>query len=275
MRSMFLRLTKNHKPSKDWLKFVKTSTAKTRIRQWIKKEEREQSITIGRDILEKELKEFNLNLNKHFSSGQLLDVVHKFSMNSLDDLLANIGYGKVSAKQVVNRLVPHLGIKGDRTAGLVQKIVHKIKRKKGDTGIKVKGMSDMLIRFAKCCHPLAGESVIGYITRGRGVTIHSKKCRHVRDVDPDRLVEVEWKPSKDMTYLARLKVTNIAKKGMLSNLSAIFTQNEANILDANVQTTIDKKGISTFTIEVSDYAQLRNIISKIKKIKEILKVERI
>ncbi len=267
--------SKNHKPSKDWLKFVKTSTAKTRIRQWIKKEEREESITIGRDILEKELKKFNLNLTKHFSSEQLLDVVHKFSLNSVDDLLANIGYGKVSAKQVLNRLVPHLGIKEDKTEGLVQKIVHKIKRKKGDTGIKVKGMSDMLIRFAKCCHPLAGESVIGYITRGRGVTIHSKKCRHIQDVDPDRLVEVEWEPSEDMTYLAKLKVTNIAKKGMLSTLSAIFTQSEANILDANVQTTIDKKGISTFTIEISDYAQLRDIISKIKKIKEVLKVERI
>ena len=267
--------SKNHKPSKDWLKFVKTSTAKTRIRQWIKKEKRKESIAIGRDILEKELKKFNLNLTKNFSNEQFLNVVYRFSLNSVDDLLANIGYGKISAKQVLNRLVPHLGIKEDKTEGLVRKIVHKIKRKKGDTGIKVKGMSDILIRFAKCCNPLAGETVVGYITRGRGVTIHSKKCRHIRDVDPDRLVEVELEPSEDTTYLAKLKVTNIAKKGMLSNLSAIFTQNEANILDANVQTTIDKKGISTFTIEVSDYAQLRDIISKIKKIKEVLKVERI
>ncbi len=267
--------SKNHKPSKDWLNLVKTSTAKTRIRQWIKNEEREESIAIGRDILGKELKKFNLNLTRHFNSEQLLDVVHRFSLNSVDDLLANIGYGKVSAKQVLNRLVPHLGIKEDKTEGLVQKVVHKIKRKKGDKGIKVEGMSDMLIRFAKCCHPLAGESVIGYITRGRGVTIHSRKCRHIRNVDPDRLVEVEWEPSKDMSYLARLKVTNIAKKGMLSHLSTIFTQNEANILDASVQTTIDKKGISIFTIEVSGYDQLRDIILKIKKIKEVLKVERI
>jgi len=136
-------------------------------------------------------------------------------------------------------------------------------------------MSDILIRFAECCHPLAGESVIGYITRGRGVTIHSRKCRHIKNVDPERLVEVEWEPSEDVSYVARLKVTNIAKKGMLSSLSAIITQGEANILDANVQTTIDKKGISTFTVEISDYTQLREIISKIKKIKEVLKIERI
>ncbi len=125
--------SKNHKPSKDWLKFVKTSTAKTRIRQWIKKEEREESITIGRDILEKELKKLNLNLTRHFNSEQLLDVVHRFSLTSVDDLLANIGYGKVSAKQVLNRLVPHLGIKKDKTEGLVQKVVHKIKKKKRGT----------------------------------------------------------------------------------------------------------------------------------------------
>jgi len=131
--------SKNHKPSKDWLKFVKTSTAKTRIRQWIKREERKESITIGRDILEKELKKFNLNLTKHFSNEHFLDVVHRFSLNSVDDLLANIGYGKISAKQVLNRLVPHLGIKEDKTEGLVQKIVHKIKRKREIPELKLKG----------------------------------------------------------------------------------------------------------------------------------------
>jgi len=267
--------SKNHKPSKDWLNFVKTSTARTRIRQWIKKEERKESIAIGRDILEKELKKFNLNLSRQFRNERLLDVVHRFSLRSVDDLLANIGYGKVSAKQVLNRLMPHLEIKEGKSEGFVQRIVHRIRRKKGDIGIKVKGMSDMLIRFGKCCHPLPGEPAIGFITRGRGVTIHTRDCRHIRDVDPYRLVEVEWEPSEDVSYVARLKVTNISKKGMLADISAIFAQSEANIVDADVQTTIDKKGISTFTIEVSDYGQLRDIISKIKKIKEVLKVERI
>ena len=267
--------SKNHKPSKDWLNFVKTSTARTRIRQWIKREEREGSIPIGRDILEKELKKVNLSLSKLISNEQILDVVHRFSLKNVDDLLAGVGYGKISAKQVLNRLIPPLEIKEDRSEGLVQKIVHRIKRKKAETGIKVKGMSDILIRFGNCCQPLPGEPVIGFITRGRGVTIHAKDCRYTRDIDPDRLVEVEWERSEDVSYLARLKVTNISKKGMLANISAIFAQSEANIVDADVQTTVDKKGISTFTIEVSDYDQLRDIISKIKKIKEVLKVERI
>lgn len=267
--------SKNHKPSKDWLNLVKTSVARTRIRQWIKREEREESVAIGRGILEKELRKVNLNLSRLINNEQISDVIHRFSLKSVDDLLATVGYGKISAKQVLNRLIPPLEIKKDKSEGLVQKIVHRIKRKRGETGIKVKGMSDMLVRFGKCCHPLPGEPVIGFITRGRGVTIHAKACRHIRDVEPDRLVEVEWQRSEDVNYLARLKVTNISKQGMLANLSSIFAQNEANIVDADVRTTVDKKGISTFTIEVSDYNQLRDIISKIKKIREVLKVERI
>jgi GTP pyrophosphokinase len=267
--------SKNNKPSKDWLNFVKTSTAKTRIRQWIKKQEREESIAIGRDILERGLKKHNLNFSRLIKTDQLLEVVERFSLKNIDDLLAGIGYGKISARQVLNHLVPSLASRKDKSEGFVQKIYHRIKRKKGEGGIKVKGMSDILIRFGNCCHPLPGEPVIGFITRGRGVTVHAAGCRYIRDAENDRLVEVEWEPAEEVNYLARLKITNISRKGMLATLSAIFTQNEANIVDAEVQTTVDKKGISTFTIEVSNYDQLRNIISNIKQIKEVLKVERI
>jgi guanosine-3',5'-bis(diphosphate) 3'-pyrophosphohydrolase len=267
--------SKHHKPSKDWLSFVKTPTARSRIRQWIKQEERVESIAIGRDMLEKEFRKFNLSASKQLKGDEILDVVRSFSLNTVEDLVANIGYGKISPRQVLNRLVPPLEIKDARGQGLVQKLVHRIKKRKEAAGIRVKGMSDMLVRFGKCCHPLPGEPVIGFVTRGRGVTIHARGCRFIRDVDHDRLVEVEWERSQEVNYLARLKVTNISKKGMLAELSAIFAQNEANIVDADVQTTVDKKGISTFTLEISDYDQLRNIIAKIKKVKEVLKVERI
>jgi GTP pyrophosphokinase len=116
---------------------------------------------------------------------------------------------------------------------------------------------------------------VGFITRGRGVTVHTRNCRYLDNVDPDRLVEVEWEPSEGVNHLAKLKVTNISKKGILSTISTILSQNEANIVNAEIQTTVDKKGISTFTIEVSDYRQLKEIISKIKTIKEVLKVERV
>jgi len=243
--------SKHHKPSKDWLSFVKTSTARTRIRQWIKQEEREESIAIGRDFLDRELRKFNLTLSRQLKGADMTEIAKQFSLKNVDDLLANIGYGKISAKQVINRLVPPLEIKDEKADGLVHKLVHRITRKREETGIKVKGMSDMLIRFGKCCHPLPGEPVIGFITRGRGVTIHAKNCRYIKQVEQDRLVEVEWERSKDVSYLARLRVTNISKKGMLASLSAVFAQNEANIVDADIQTTVDKKGVSTFTIEIS------------------------
>jgi len=267
--------SKNRKPSRDWLNFVKTSTARARVRQWIKKEEREESIAIGKNILEKELKKSRVHLSRQPNNEQLLDVADKFSLKTVDDLMASVGYGKISAKQILNRLLTAEGVKEDRPEGFVQKIVHKIQKKKEYKGIKIKGLSDMLIRFGKCCSPLPGEEIIGYITRGRGVTVHLKNCSYVRGADPDRLIEAEWENSEDINYIARLKITNIAKKGMLTDISAIFSQNEANILDADVHTTLDKKAISSFTVEVSDYMQLKNIISKIKSLKEVLKVERI
>jgi GTP diphosphokinase / guanosine-3',5'-bis(diphosphate) 3'-diphosphatase len=267
--------SKNSKPSKDWLKFVKTSTAKTRIRQWIKKQEQQDSISIGRDLLEKEIKKANLSISKQAREEQLQEVARRFSLNTVDDLFASIGYGKISAKQALNQLFPQPAIQEDESQGIIKKIAYKIKGKKEDAGIQVKGMSGILIRFGKCCHPLPGEPVIGFITRGRGVTVHAKNCHFLNDADPERLIEVEWKPSEGVNHLARLKVTNISKKGMLANISTILSQSEANIVNAELHTTVDKKGISTFTIEVTDYNQLKEIISKIKTIKEVLKVERI
>jgi GTP pyrophosphokinase len=267
--------SKNSNPSKDWLKFVKTSTAKTRIRQWIKKQEQQDSITIGKDLLEKELRKANLSISRRFRDEQFQEVAHRFSLNSMDDLLSSIGYGRISAKQVVNQFLSQAPVQKDASHGIVQKIVHRIKRKKDETGIRVKGMSGMLIRFGKCCHPIPGEPVIGFITRGRGVTVHAKNCRHLSNADSERMVEVEWESSEGMNHLAKLKVTNISKKGMLADISTILSQSEANIINAELHTTVDKKGISTFTIEVSDYNQLKEIIAKIKTIKEVLKVERI
>ncbi len=267
--------SKNTKPSKDWLNMVATSNARNKIRQWIKREERQESISIGKDILGRELKKRHIDLSKIINTDQFREMISKFSIKNADDLFASIGYGKISSRQVANRIIPSLEKKEERPDGLVRKLVHGIKRRREDEGIKVKGMSDILIRFGKCCKPVPGEPIRGFVTRGRGVTIHSKDCRFIRDVNPERLVEVEWENAKDLKHLAKLRITNISKRGMLTDLSAIFTRSDAYIVDATVHTTIDKKGVSTFTVEVSNYNQLRGIISKIKNLKEVLKVERL
>ena len=266
--------SKQH-PRKDWLDFVKTPRAKTKIRQWIKNQERDESIAIGKSILERALEQSNLTLPNIHKNEQIQAIAKDFSLLTIDDLLANVGYGKISVNQVLGRLRPRLGIEEEKPEGLVSKVVSRITRKKSTRGIKVKGLDDMLVRFANCCHPLPGEHVIGFITRGRGVTIHKHNCRHIFDADPQRIVEVSWEPSDQEVYIAKLKVTSIDKKGILADMSAIIAQKDANIIQADIKTTMDKKGVSFFTIEVEDYKQLEEIIGAMKKVENVLIVERL
>jgi len=180
-----------HHPSKDWLEFIKTPRARTKIRQWIMRQERDQSINLGREILEKSLEQSRVTLPNVAKSEQILAVAKDLSFNTVEDLLANLGFGRVSVKQVMTRLKPKLGIVEEEAySSLVSKMVSRIKRKKSTHGIRVKGVEEMLVRFANCCHPLPGEHVAGFITRGRGVTIHKYNCRHVLDAEPARVVEV-------------------------------------------------------------------------------------
>ena len=262
-------------PSKDWLESVKTPRAKTKIRQWIRNQERSESIALGKSLLEKALERDRLKLPNIMKNEQILSIAKEFSFHSVEDLIAQIGFGKISPRQVLGRLKPLLGIKDERPPGLVGKMVGRFKRRKGDYGIKVKGVSDMLIRFANCCHPLPGEPVIGFITRGRGVTVHQRNCSHILNADSERLVEVSWQASKEDIYLAKIRVTSVERKGVLSDISAILTQKDANIIEAQIKTTVDKKGISLFTIEVEDFNQLQNIMGAIKRIKNVLIVERL
>jgi len=264
-----------HHPSKDWLDVVKTSRAKTKIRHWIMRQEKDQSINLGKELLEKALDQSQLNLPNILKNEQIEAVAKDLSFHSVPDLLANVGFGKVSANQVIGRLKPKLGIEEPLHTSIVSKMVSRIKRKRSTHGIKVKGVEDMLVRFANCCHPLPGEHVIGFITRGRGVTIHKYTCRHILDADPDRLVEVLWEPTDQDVYIANIKVTSMDKKGILADISAIMVQKDANIIQADVKTTMDQKGVSHFTIEVENYKQLQDIIGAIKKVKNVMIVERI
>ena len=266
--------SKKQHPHKDWLDFVKTPKAKNRIRQWIKNQEKDESIALGKSILEKALDHSNLKLTNISKNEQVSAIAKDFSLQTIDDLLANVGYGKISANQVIGRLKPRLGIEEDKPSGLVSKMVSRLTRKKSTKGIKVKGLDDMLVRFANCCHPLPGEHVTGFITRGRGVTIHKINCRHINDADPNRIVDVLWEPSNSDVYLARLKVTSVDKKGILADISSIMSQKNANIIQAEIKTTIDKKGLSLFTIEVEDFSQLENIMGAIKRLRDVIIVER-
>ncbi len=266
----------NQKPSKDWLKFVKTSRAKTKIRQWFKTEEREKSIALGKEILEKELRKYNLQLAKFIKSGDLTKIATEFSFQTVDDLIAAIGYGKITVNQVIGKIVPQEKIeqKEPKEEGHIKKLLKKITRAPRDA-ILIKGIDNIMVRYAGCCNPVPGDKVVGFITRGRGVTIHSADCQRALDNDPERRVEVEWDLSKEYIYPVKIRILSEDKKGLLAEISNSFSMNEANIKNARVETTEDKKAISTFEVEIRDLNHLNKVIKAIEKIKGITRVERL
>jgi len=266
----------NQKPSKDWLKVVKTSRAKTKIRQWFTNEEREKSISLGKDILEKELRKYNLQQVKLIKSGDLAKVANEFSFQGVDDLIAAVGYGKVTANQIIGKILPQERLEQLREGqeeGRLKRLVKKITRGPKDA-LLIKGIDNVMVRYAGCCNPLPGDKVVGFITRGRGVTIHTSDCQNAKDDDPNRKVEVEWDSTKEYSYPVRIRIYSEDKKGLLAEISTSISSNEANITNARVDTIEDKKAVSTFEMEIRDLNHLKKVIKALEKIKGIDRVER-
>ena len=264
------------KPSKDWLKFVKTSRAKAKIRQWFTAEEREKSITLGKEILEKELRKYNLQQAKLIKSGDLAKVASEFSYQGVDDLIAAVGYGKVTANQIIGKILPQerLEQKEVQEEGHLKRLIQKVTRSPRDA-LLIKGIDNVMVRYAGCCNPVPGDKVVGFITRGRGVTIHSADCQNAMDDDPNRKVEVEWDSAKEYIYPVRIRIHSEDKKGLLAEISNSFSSHEANIKNAKVETTEDKKAVSTFEVEIRDLNHLNKVIKTLGKIKGIYRVERL
>ena len=266
----------NQKPSKDWLKLVKTSRAKTKIRQWFTVEEREKSINLGKDILEKELRKYDLQQTKLIKSGELAKVANEFSFQGVEDLIAAVGYGKVTANQIIGKILPQEKLeqqKEELEGGRIKHLIQKITRAPKDA-LLIRGIDNVMVRYAGCCNPVPGDKVVGFITRGRGVTIHTADCQNAIDDDPHRKVEVEWDSTKEYSYPVRIRIYSEDKKGLLAEISNSLSSNKANIKNARVDTTEDKKAIGTFEVEIRDLNHLNKVIRALEKIKGVHGVER-
>jgi guanosine-3',5'-bis(diphosphate) 3'-pyrophosphohydrolase len=266
----------NQKPSKDWLKFVKTPRAKTKIRQWFKSEEREKSVAIGKEILEREFRKYDLQQTKLMKSGELAKVAGEFSFQGTEDLVAAVGYGKVTANQIIGKLLPpeRLEQKEEQEESRLKSLLHKITRTGPKDSILIKGIDNVMVRYAGCCNPVPGERVVGFITRGRGVTIHTVDCQSMVDEDPNRKVEVEWDSTKGYSYPVRIRIYSDDKKGLLAEISVSLSSNEANITNARVETTDDRKAIGTFELQIRDLNHLKKVMKSLEKIKGVHRVER-
>ncbi|KFA91420.1 RelA/SpoT family protein [Archangium violaceum] len=285
-------------PSKDWLTFVKTSRAQQRIRAFIKQQQREKSLQLGRELLERELKRYQLNFNKLLKTGALKKTCEELGFRVEDDLLVALGYGKVVPNQVIVRVVPpeklaassgdgkptsaetqaqSSGGSSSMLPGLsrVTDFAKKLVGKQNSSGVQIGGVDDVLVRFGRCCNPVPGDPIAGFITRGRGVTVHTLGCDKALATDPERRVDVSWDVRGDFKRPVTLRVLTADRTGLLADISNTFSKKGVNISQANCRATGDDRAVNTFEVIISDLKQLTDLMRTIERLPGVFSVERI
>lgn len=274
--------SKTQHPSKDWLKFCITNRAKSKIRAYIRTEERKRSIEIGKELVEKEFRNKGLSTNKYLKEENTEDVQKLFKelkVANYEDLYIQIGFGKILATKVTEILAPQIKQETNinEEASFLSKVFKSAldKRKKSGSLIEVDGMDDLLVRFAKCCNPIPGDPIIGFISRGRGVTVHMSTCSKAYSVDSDRRVDVSWNKGTEVKRTTKIRIVSQDIPGLLKLMSEAFATQGVNISNAKIRTNKDKKAICIFEVTVKNTAQLLEVIKNLQKIKGILHVDRV
>jgi GTP pyrophosphokinase len=256
------------------LSSVKTSRAKARIRAWLKYIERSRSLTVGREILDRDLRRHRLDLKRIEKVGQLRSVAESFGLKDAEALIASIGYGKITSRQVLSRLLPDKQI--DAAVARRESTLRKLFRRMAgqSAGVQVSGVDDVMVHFGKCCNPLPGESILGFITRGRGVTVHATDCPRVLESDPQRQVDVVWESGSAGIRPVILEVKCVDKPGMLAAMTKAIGNAGVNISSAQVQSTPDKQALNRFEVMVETAAQLNGVMKAIGKVRGVSSVRR-
>jgi guanosine-3',5'-bis(diphosphate) 3'-pyrophosphohydrolase len=263
----------HHHPSRDWLQFARTTKARHKIRQWLKSAEREQSIALGKEILERELRKSGAGFQKLLKEGEELKrVTQELSFVRPDDLLAAIGHGKVSPGQVTSRLFKSAPAAAEEPA-LPQE--HEGRREMDQGGLRIKDLDDLLVRLANCCQPIPGDMIVGYITRGKGVTIHRADCPYLARTESFRHIPAEWDGDQHKLYPVNIQVVTVDKPGLLADITSALKMAEVNVTRAKVETTAERKGIAEFTIQVADQQHLEKVFAGLKRLKEVISVRRL
>ncbi len=268
--------TANQQPSKDWLKLVKTPRAKGRIRAWVKAQQSSRSVAVGREILERDLARHQLDLAKLRGEGTLRRVAEELGQKDEDTLLAAVGYGRVTAQQVLGKLLSpeELERRREKGEGRLQRLLRMVSRQT-KSGVQVSGVEDMLVRFGKCCSPLPGERITGFITRGRGVTVHALDCPKVLESDPQRRIDVQWEDGKGTPRPVRVEVTCIDQPGLLAAMSKAISSAGINITRAQVHALGDRKAQNVFELMVASVDELNRVMRSLGRVRGVMKVARV
>ncbi|RLB58372.1 MAG: GTP pyrophosphokinase [Deltaproteobacteria bacterium] len=269
------------RPSKDWLSFVKTSRARTKIRAVVRAEQRRRSKEIGRELLEKEAKRRRVNLNRKWRSGEIGRVAEELGLRNTDELLAALGYGKLSANKVVELLLPEEkrqeareALEQTRPSRIVEALKKPLRRSR--SGILVDGLNDVMVRMARCCNPIPGDRLVGVVTRGRGVTVHSVDCRRLAGIDPARRIQVRWDSSleKEAMHAVTIRLRCEDRPGLLANVTAVLSEVGINISQVNAKAEAGGLATCQLKLLVHNLDELKSVLRKIEKIKGVRAAER-
>ncbi|AJT42882.1 RelA/SpoT family protein [Psychromicrobium lacuslunae] len=266
-------------PSQDWQNFVKSPRARNKIRQWFSKERREEAIDKGKELLTRAMRKQNLPLQRLMTHEALLGVAEELRYPDISTLYAAVGDSHVSAASVVEKLVDSLGghqVAEEEIESNSIPTTQSPRPRSSDSGVMVRGVGDVLVKLARCCTPVPPDSIIGFVTRGSGVSVHRSDCRNVVELrdQPDRIVEVEWAPTQSSVFLVEIQVEALDRKSLLSDVTRVLSENHVNILSATVQTSSDRLAISRFAFEMGDPKYLNHILSAVRRIDGVFDVYR-
>jgi GTP diphosphokinase / guanosine-3',5'-bis(diphosphate) 3'-diphosphatase len=265
-----------HAPSRDWLTFVVTSRARNKIRHYVQAEEKARSIELGRRVFDKEARRFGQNPKQLLESAPFQALAEEYGGGKADELLAAIGYGKLSARMVLGKLVPSEQLRERPPENKVVSVVRRVLGS-GEDRIKVSGIDDLMVSRARCCNPIRGEKIVGYISRGKGVSVHSANCPNVMNLlyDPERRIDVEWdKGTDEARYTVRLAMQVEDRKGILADVSAKVADINTNITSIEATTDNDHRGRINMTVEINDLKHLEKVLKSLRTVNGVLDVER-
>jgi GTP pyrophosphokinase len=267
--------TPGHKPSRDWLNFVTTSRARNKIKHFIHAEEKIRSLELGRKLFDKEARRFGLNVGKLTEGERFNEVLSEAGFQKADELFTAIAYGKLAVKAILAKLVPQEQLKEPPQESALTSVVKRVLGT-GEEKIKVRGIDDIMVFRARCCNPIRGEKIVGYITRGKGVSVHSAVCPNVLNLlyDPERRIEVEWDKGTDGSpYTVRLSIQVEDRRGILADVSSKIAGINTNIRNVEATTT-DQMGRIDMTVEISDVKHLQKVIKSLRSVEGVLDVAR-
>ncbi|MFW6251963.1 MAG: RelA/SpoT family protein [Halanaerobium sp.] len=264
---------KSNGPSRDWLKFVKTSKARSKIKHWFKRQRRDEIIEKGHRILDEHLEKYNIELSEKEKEKELKEITKELGRKDVDDLLEELGYSNISPKQVVSKFKDYKEEKD-----FEKKHTPSQKRSTSvDKGVSVKGMEEMLVRMAKCCNPVPGDEIVGYITRGRGVSVHRADCKNLKnlaDSEPERIIDVSWERGRTESYQVDLRIDAVNKSALLNDITHIIKEEKINLLSVMARTSEQNRAVINLSLELSSTEHMYDIMKKIESISGVLNVSR-